>query len=109
MEKVFDHTHHVKLWEWLAANPTKHKNDWPEWKINGGNVNNADCLCFACECREESTACFTECPLIWPKEHSWRVCGALFYAWKEADNPASRNALALQIAHLPVREGVITK
>lgn len=38
----------AELWDWLADNPGKKKQDWSSWKINGGKYS-ARNGCFACE------------------------------------------------------------
>ena len=42
-------TAHRRLWDWLAKNPMKGKEDWPGWKYNGGTYEYVICYCFMCE------------------------------------------------------------
>ena len=35
-KKIFNHTGHKELWNWLANNPTMEKTDWEDWSYNGG-------------------------------------------------------------------------
>ena len=114
-EPVFNHTAHKQLWLWLAVHPTKTKNDWRGWKdIRNCHVAKT---CFACEYAgqsEYSLCIYTEicnggCPLIWGGERN--ICfeeDAIFTQWEYASKNShrTRKRLALQIANLPVREGV---
>lgn len=45
----FNHTAHKELWDWLARNPDKEKDDWPGWIGNGGEYYYVVAECFACE------------------------------------------------------------
>ena len=126
MNIKFDHTNHKKLWNWLADNPDKNKKDWPEWTFNGGDVCEVSDGCFACDYREAyeelAYACeeglysggkssCNSCPLKWPKDASGQLrCrhGGLWTLWLSADNSVTRSKYALQIANLPVKDGVET-
>ncbi len=100
--RVFNHTAHKELWNYLAENPTKQKEDWPEWKVNGGKYSRVDGNCFACEFTIDDT-CY-DCPLIWPID----FC-ASYKKWaEEGISLEERTSLALQIANLPVKEGIET-
>lgn len=46
---------HVELWNWLAENPEKSKDDWPRWEFNRGTIKEAENLCFACEAADVPT------------------------------------------------------
>jgi hypothetical protein len=104
----FNHTAHKALWNWLAENPDKNKEHWPGWWANGGQYHIVRLECFSCEvCNVKCSLC----PLIWPdKLEDYQICGndgSLFNRWyKEKTNASLRTELALQIANLPVREGV---
>lgn len=103
---VFNHTAHKELWNYLAENPTKQKEDWPEWKVNGGKYSRVDGNCFACEFTIDSTCC--DCPLIWPNNYCAGYNG-LYSKWaKEGISLEERTSSALQIANLPVKEGIET-
>lgn len=104
MEKVFKHIDHKRLWTWLHFNPEKHKNDWPEWEYNGGDVPEVFGDCFACE---YSIDC-TDCPLVWEDGNEHFNC-ALFFKWDESEDTEIRREIALRIANLPIREGTICK
>ena len=109
METVFNHTAHKALWNWLSKpeNAMKIKEDWPEWKFNGGNVGVVFNLCFACEYAQELSdynAC-RHCPLIWPNNNPCREFRGLYAQWCE-EHPIKRTKLAAQIRDLPVKQGV---
>lgn len=105
----FDHTAHKEMWTWLSENPKKEKKDWPGWDWNEGIIDTKVNLCFACD--YGYTAC-SSCPLLWPKvKGEGRVChsGGLYEKWVTGENAETRTRLALQIANLPVKEGVETE
>ena len=62
-EKVFFHTAHKALWNWLSKNPEMDKEYWPGWLDNGGNVKPALYDCFACE----YAYCYM-CPILWKRD-----------------------------------------
>ena len=104
---IFRYDLHKKLWKWLSENPLKEKPDWPEWRINGGNIEYISCYCFACSVTEGCE----DCPLDWGE--ATRSCTpdlfehdeeGLYSLWGEATNPARRSALPLQIAELPLKK-----
>lgn len=105
----FNHTAHKGVWVWLSENPNKKKGDWPGWDKNGGDFFEEEIYaeCFACQYTEELNVQCNNCPLAWPTE----VCldGGLFELWNETINLKEKSLLALQIANLPVREGVETE
>lgn len=108
----FNHTAHKELWDWLAQNPDKEKDDWPGWKCNGGEYELVDVYCFACEyvsnIEEDFDCCYGYCPLVWPNDI---YCDensneSLYAAWRNETYLKKRSELARQIRDLPVREGV---
>ena len=108
-EKVFFHTAHKALWNWLSKHPGKNKNDWPGWEYNKGKVSRVRSSCFACEYVVNRPDC-AECPL------DWGIGGGCFaggyYEWKNAfDNECFDKLiiLAAQIRDIHVREGVVCK
>lgn len=114
---IFDHKNHVKLWNWLAENPHRNKEDWPEWTDNGGKVNLIKSRCFACEYAEKATygdghPC-NNCPLNWNPTNAYgnNVCdgnGGLYIKWRNYNgNDGMRTRLALAIANANVKENVI--
>ena len=99
--RVFNHTAHKELWNYLAENPTKWKEDWPKWKINGGEYSSVCHHCFACEFTVDNI-CY-DCPLIWPNGY----CYELYEKWaKEGISLEERTSLAIKIANLPVKNGI---
>lgn len=114
----FNHTAHKALWNWLAENPDKVKDDWPEWEENGGSILYIHNDCFACEYATRTKPNWTQkcpyCPLEWPiNDEGDRYCidsdelTGLFIDYLEASsNPDLRATFALQIANLPVKPGV---
>lgn len=106
----FNHTAHKALWIWLSENPKKSKKDWPGWKINGGKYSRIANYCFACEFTVVGGTCY-DCPLIWPNRNcvGSKDSASLFVEWESTDNLEERASLALQIANLPVKEGVETE
>lgn len=103
---VFNRTAHKELWNYLAENPTKWKRDWPGWEENGGEYNKVPSYCFACAFNTDN-ACYN-CPLIWPSGCCTDY-GGLYKKWaKESISLEERTSLALQIANLPVRNGIRT-
>ena len=108
MNIKFDHTSHKKLWNWLAENPDKEKRDWPEWKENGGEIKRATSLCFACDYVEHNCLSCCECPLDWPfQKDLMKICSqSLFGVWTRHSKDSAE--VALQIANLPVKDGVET-
>jgi hypothetical protein len=101
----FQLTCHRNLWNWLADNPDKRKNDWPGWEKY---IDPSDGLwCFACNPDGAANDCEHECPLIWPggccvDDENF----GLFNIWEGCNDIDTRFKLARLIANLPVREGV---
>lgn len=108
--KVFQHSLHRELWQWLADNPGKDKDDWPRWERNSGDVPMVFTACFACDV---SPSYCNECPLEWPENYSGEyVCddtGGLWSQWEYAESPQERTRLAIAIKDLPVKDGVVTE
>ena len=102
-QRIFNHTAHKKLWNYLAENPTKQKEDWHGWEVNGGEYRWVCNHCFACEFTVDNI-CYN-CPLIWPDGY----CYGLYEKWvKEGISLEERTSLALKIANLPVKNGIET-
>ena len=40
--------HHL-LWDWIASNPSRTKDEWKGWKKNSGLIHGVKNHCFACE------------------------------------------------------------
>lgn len=129
MEKVFDRTNHKKMWQWLAENPGKDKDEWPEWEFNGGSVPGALNDCFACEYTKDlysdpwgKTRYVPDCnlcPLVWLEEGEITqfMCegeDSPYLLWMSFETepctyPEELTEKALEVKNLPVREGVKTK
>lgn len=105
----FNHTAHKEMWNWLSENPESDKYDWPGWEWNGGTHKREHNYCFACGACEGFCR---ECPLPWSTEYTEKAfClmeGTLFTRWAKCKNTTERSPLALQIANLPVKDGVET-
>ena len=104
--KVFQHTLHRKLWEWLGDNTDKTRDQWHRWVFNGGDVENIDFDCFACE---YAGTC-DKCPLQWTEKGNDCGDGGAWEQWNVMGvngDKALRREFALHIAGLPVRDGVI--
>ena len=83
---------HREMWNWLAENPEKQKNDW----FDKEDVDALD-ECFACE---ECNSNCEECPL----DRSVIGCGksyGLYRMWMASEDADVRRALAKVIAGLP--------
>lgn len=107
INKVFNRTLHKSLWYWLAENPKCTKDQWPGWISNGWVVERVVQLCFACEYTFDEYFGCRSCPIEWS---SGKPCyDAEYEQWEESVDPQERTRLALVIAELPVREGVVCK
>ena len=108
--KVFQHSLHRELWQWLGDNPLMDKEDWGRWVDNGGNVPMCDSDCFACSYNYDRFDAITNecdcslCPLQW----SGKDCTASeFRRWERSRSDEERTRLAYAIRDLPVKDGVI--
>ena len=113
MSIKFNHTAHKEMWTWLSENPEKEKDDWPGWEWNGGAYDMDEPEhCFACLYVEEISGAKDDscsyCPLKFPEPcYCWN---SLFRQWGHYNKKLDlRSSLALQIANLPVKEGVETE
>ena len=68
-ERVFNHSAHRRLWNWLSNNPGKFKDEWPGWKGRGGEFFSSK-KCFACDV---ARTCLS-CPLDWDQY----ICSSAF-------------------------------
>lgn len=100
-------TLHQELWNWLADNPERNKEDWPKW----GYMPEVQGDCFACEYSTASkidtiSECPEACPFIWPVS-VWCLAPTSLYAqYRGCSDMKKRAELARQIANLPVKAGV---
>ncbi len=73
---------HWKFWDWRIENVfKKNRNEWPEWKKNGGTIPAVPNGCFLCKIyRGQSDYCSNnECPL-----YLCTVAEGLYTKWKYA-------------------------
>lgn len=107
MEKVtpFPEHLHRKLWDWLAKHPTKQKWNWPEWKNNGGTIEEVTADCFGCESSYRDLDGDIICPLCREcYRHHPEVClYGNYHKWNWSDDAKERRRLARIIRDLPVR------
>ena len=106
-EKVFFHTAHKALWNWVSNNPRKELVYWPGWEKNGGNVNLGRSYSFECEYAENNCS---DCPLVWPGANCTNeTVDNIFGQWVMCFYSSDASKFAAQIRDLPVREGVVCK
>jgi hypothetical protein len=99
---------HRELWQWLADNPGKAKNEWPRWN----RVKEATNDCFACEVAGNTnwTATCPRCPADWGYDNArarktssdgyWAVCEydkSPYLKWRNTLNKKLRTKYALQV------------
>lgn len=108
--RIFNHTGHKELWDWVSKYPEQDKSNWPGWARNGGTVDEVFADCFACE-YDTVDACSDVCPLIWPdivKGKAQDCLGSLFGKFSAEYSLKKKSKLAEKIRDLKVREGVKT-
>ena len=107
--KPFLHSKHIELWTWLSHNPDKDKKEWPGWEDyrECGYVT-IDSYCFACEYDYQFESNCENCSIIWNDEESTNCChkDSPFRKYGDTDTKEERAKYALEIANLPVQEGV---
>ena len=128
MSIKFNHTAHKEMWTWLSENPEKEKDDWPGWESNGGEYPFAAFWCFACQYalskvkkdsedsgldEDDAQDRCVRCGLDWPDngdQNDFFCQGyyGVYNNWCEEKNFGTKAILALQIANLPVKDGVET-
>lgn len=101
--------HWISMWEWLSQNPGKYAKDWPEWKKNGGNVENIKIQYLHGPCAICDSDC-VKCPIVWdPFEN----CSELTLAWlfetmdfnlQDKENIPQIVKLAKQLKDMPWKE-----
>ena len=91
-----------RMWSWLSENSDKVKSDWPEWDINGGEIDTIPTHCFACDVagntHGSSDAC-DKCPIEWPGGRCYNQ-NSLFTAWEFFSEGKIREHYASIIAEL---------
>ena len=87
----------IEWWTWLAAHPSKKKNDYPGTAEQMGYA----CLCPCCEYdwTHGYRYCGKACPIKWPGGEC-NVSESPFYKWNKAKSPRTRKKYALQIVKL---------
>lgn len=57
---------HIDLWTWLASTG-KRKQEWPQWKENGGPIEDGPSgnHCFACDATKVCNKGVSDCPVEW--------------------------------------------
>lgn len=96
------HAAHDELWTWLADNPDKSKEDWPEWEghtVYTGIYNNTNinAHCFLCEAMRGNCEA---CPLTQDIYPECTASGSLYNLWRHAkrsEHYRIARELALQI------------
>lgn len=101
---------HRALWRWLAETGSKWKREWPEWKHNGGLVEEVKCLCFACYAMTECDDEFKRCPIRWAVEGNCNYGKSEYKQWNclmgdDSGDVDERKRIAAIIAELPWKEG----
>ena len=84
------------LWEWLEDNPKKEKEEWPEWKENGGGIPMMESECACCEYAQLEC---NRCPLIklWREKFSGGdpcMGESYFNTWRKAKSPKTKKKYA---------------
>ena len=105
-KRVFNHTLHKELWNWLSENPTKTKFDWPKWKKLRKKPIPTN-YCFACEAA--SCKSCENCPLDWGDRCSCISLNSPYNKYMAAQKYRDytlASAYAKQVAELPLREGI---
>ncbi len=87
--------HCFDLWLWAAVTGSKHKEDWPGLKKNGGYLEYCLHDCPACEYSESCEHCIIK----W-KEECCVHAGSEFSKWDNARTKQERTKWALRIAAL---------
>lgn len=105
--KVFNHTAHKALWNWLSMHPRETKSCWPAWDFNGGKVKEVEHNCFACE---YAMGVFLQQPICvnCPLDFGCHCADGIYGTWGGALMEEAAQ-LAAKIRDLPVREGVVCK
>ncbi len=108
---TFDHTNHIKLWQWLADNPTKDKCDWPEWSVNGGKVKHIYNDCFSCEysvsiitASGDAQHMCKYCPF--GKYCAFTCMDGLYKKWANTKDMHYKIELAERIRDFPIRKDI---
>ena len=82
----------IELWEWLAETG-KEKEDWPEWKQNGGKHPDVMSLCFLCEFDESKRGICDDCPYF-KRYGECSNADTPFAQWAEAETKTTSKKYA---------------
>lgn len=108
MKRVFNHTMHKKLWDYIAENPTEISVERASAAI-GWRGDILPCDCFACDPElglmidEGRSRC--ECPLDWPpNEYNCPCSGpnSPYIAWENADTKELTRQFAEHVRDMPL-------
>jgi hypothetical protein len=118
---------HYQLWNWLANNPDKYKDEWPEWNSRFINIEVPN-FCFSCKVmyqRENMRIGYwfkkshcRACLLRWPGNKELNTCEflrtknnidddnqrGLYSLWNDRENDNKASQLARAIRDLPLRD-----
>jgi hypothetical protein len=84
---------HWALWNWLANNPDKDKDDWPGWKtMESLGISIPFASCFLCEMFPLDDC--TDCPLAFCVSPTR---GGVLNRWLDTEDAKERINLAIQI------------
>ena len=91
---------HMKLWGWLARNPSQEKWDYPLFEEVRNN-------CWACERAlqnfGEDWKCESHCPLDWSPALNCMKIGSVYHKWNNAQSFRSRTKYAKLVRDLPLK------
>jgi len=93
---VTNHELHIKIWDWLYQNPSKDKEDWPEWDFNGGEVKEVMALCFACKeagINKNGYSNCHRCPIKWNGGHCENI-DSEYAKWHDSKTDKTRKKYA---------------
>jgi len=97
---------HREMWTWLAENPDKCKNEWPEWQENGGSAPYAISSCFACEeCSYVCIACMLDWGIaVYDGCYCEKNERSPYHNWLREKDSTIKSHLANVISKLPIRD-----
>lgn len=100
-----------RMWRWLAEHPGKDKDDWPEWKENGGKIPDYLNDCSLCEHKRQnygfngrSSDCWNDCIIVWPGKNCTTDISSPFLSWHYPNSLKAKAKLAKAVSELPERK-----
>ena len=106
-EPVFNYTEHRELWDWISKNSKKLKEEWPKWRINGGQYEMNEKACFACDYKDNTKSKWCEnCPLVWINDIKCYKDNSLYDIFAKTPDVHLRIKCAEMIRDLKVKDGV---